>query len=151
MKRICGSNAFSYVGCCFYPKSVIRGICFVVVNVIYRLTGSCKLKFLMTAIRSLNFQYAWFQHVTRNTTKMGFSNDRFGINDIQQRKYAMKEPSRGLFMAYLSYMQECCVLLCSAFQQGLYLGVYVLHLYVALDRSAVAVEEEVCRYRLHVV
>ena len=61
------------------PKSVIRGICFVVVNVIYRLTGSCKLKFLMTAIRSLNFQYAWFQHVTRNTTKMGFSNDRFGI------------------------------------------------------------------------
>ena len=60
----------------------------------------------MTAIRSLNFQYAWFQHVTRNTTKMGFYNDRFGINDIQQRKYAMKEPSRGLFMAYLSYMQE---------------------------------------------
>ena len=50
-----------------------------VVNVIYRLTGSCKLKFLMTAIRNLNFQYAWFQHVTRNTTKMGFSNDRFGF------------------------------------------------------------------------
>ena len=65
--------------CEFQPKSVIRGICFVVVNVIYRLTGSCKLKFLMTAIRSLNFQYAWFQHVTRNTTKMGFSNDRFGL------------------------------------------------------------------------
>ena len=67
------------VGQLVNPKSVIRGICFVVVNVIYRLTGSCKLKFLMTAIRSLNFQYAWFQHVTRNTTKMGFSNDRFGL------------------------------------------------------------------------
>lgn len=37
----------------------------------------------MTAIRSLNFQYAWFQHVTRNTTKMGFSNDRFGIKELK--------------------------------------------------------------------
>ena len=50
----------------------------------------------MTAIRSLNFQYAWFQHVTRNTTKMGFSNDRFGFNALSFGSVAFRIPKRFL-------------------------------------------------------
>ncbi len=35
----------------------------------------------MTAIRKLDLQYTCFQHFTSKTTEIGYSNDRFGINN----------------------------------------------------------------------
>lgn len=39
----------------------------------------------MTAIRKSGLQYVHFQYFTSRTTKIGYSNDRFGFNFVDKQ------------------------------------------------------------------